>query len=153
MTQTTATGGNDWAVIEFLTSPNRFKPFEIVTVLNGRVLYEFKAKPWTGKLYIFDANELIIGSVSRKSIKIRQVKLPVYLTGGFNVSASIALDGEGYSVKLHGSNFKIKRKRDECIIARYENGHALLFRETFKSDLHLALISLIVFKLLSNQAS
>jgi hypothetical protein len=87
MTQTTATGGNDWAVIEFLTSPNCFKPFENVTVLNGRALYKFKAKPWTIKLNIFDANELIIGSISVKNIKIRHfIKLPVYLTGVLNVS-------------------------------------------------------------------
>ena len=157
MTQTTTIAGNDWAVVEFSTNWNCLGPTEIVTVLNGRALYKFKVKPWAGKLNIFDANELIIGSVSWNSIKIRQVKLPVYLTrtGFLKNIASLALDGEEYSVKVYGRTFKIKRKRDECILARcehgpsliYENGHALLSRETFNSDLHLALISLLVWRL------
>jgi hypothetical protein len=115
-------------------------------------LFNFKAK-LGGPLSIYDKSNQLIGEVWNGYIVIGQLRLQLKQHFVRN-TISFAFKGEKYYVANRVFPLAVIRASDEYAVAEYDDfvyygnkaglGDVLIRREAFKSELHLAVISLVV---------
>jgi hypothetical protein len=158
MTQGAADG---WKVIGLFPSPYvglffyDFGTFQFSAKKGDHELFDFRTRKQFGRqLEIYDSKSNLIGSVSNDNITVGELKIQIDSNKHL---AIFSFKGENYFASKSKGAITLSRTRDGLVLAKFRElvyygaknglGDILIRTEAFSSNLHLAIIPLIVWQI------